>query len=429
MSKRYCITAQKSYLVPFSDYRLANIRLRDVAYEQLHSSKSVRIRLMRRLDRYILSESFPTLIFSLLLYSSLSILSMTLPRVRWIVGVPLQELFAWLMLQYPVAISQTLPLALLLAVLLTFGQLTSQREILAIRAGGIPTHRLTYGFIILGIVAALLGLALAQWVLPRTNARVAGLWWEMTGNGSSGLWRLVERELQLDEYSLYFEKAGSNNEMYNVRLAAWQGKQLSVIFAEEGRFLEDGLELSNYQLNILDLAIDFTTHDDAINPEDNRDATMVLSELLRADNRSSNPEHSLKITTSESQDELIARYDNGGFEDSRSLRAIYKDIHSTTHSPKERLQARILFQRKLAEPFANFVLLLVAVPLALIFGHNRMVAFGLSLVITLIWYISLTVGQLIAQAGAVPPWLGLWSGNILLAALGLYLLLWRRLRH
>ena len=135
------------------------------------------------------------------------------------------------------------------------------------------------------------------------------------------------------------------------------------------------------------------------------------------------------LSTSESVEALVTRYSGGGFEDSRSLRDTFQDASNLSLSPQERRQAAVLFHRKLAEPFANLTLLLVAIPLSLLYARNRGVAFGLSLVVTLAWYVLLTAGQLLAQSGALPVWLGLWFGNIALATAGLYLLLARtRLR-
>ena len=55
-------------------------------------------------------------------------------------------------------------------------------------------------------------------------------------------------------------------------------------------------------------------------------------------------------------------------------------------------------------------------------ARSRSVAFGLSLSVTLAWYVLLTLGQLLAQAGVLPIWFGLWFGNALLLGIGLYLL-------
>ena len=82
----------------------------------------------------------------------------------------------------------------------------------------------------------------------------------------------------------------------------------------------------------------------------------------------------------------------------------------------------MLFHRKLAEPFANLTLLAMALPLAVLYARSRSVAFGLSLSVTLAWYVLLTLGQLLAQAGVLPVWVGLWFGNALLLVVGLYLL-------
>ena len=64
----------------------------------------------------------------------------------------------------------------------------------------------------------------------------------------------------------------------------------------------------------------------------------------------------------------------------------------------------------------------MALPLAVLYARSRSVAFGLSLSVTLAWYVLLTLGQLLAQAGVLPVWVGLWFGNALLLVVGLYLL-------
>ena len=84
---------------------------------------------MTRFDRYLLRETVSPLLFSLVLYSTLAVVSMTLPRLQWVVGAPARGLVYWLLLQFPAALVQTLPLALLLAVLLVFGRLASSSEL------------------------------------------------------------------------------------------------------------------------------------------------------------------------------------------------------------------------------------------------------------------------------------------------------------
>jgi lipopolysaccharide export system permease protein len=371
-----------------------------------------------RLDRYLLKEALPPLLFGLLIYSSLAVISATLSRLQWIVGTPLGALGQWLLLQLPTALVQTLPISLVLAVLLAFGRLAATNELQAVQAGGIPLVRSSRVFIMLGLILATLALVMHQYVLPETNARVGGLYWRLVSGGDSGLFRLAQRNIPLEGYTLYFRQANrETDDMIDVRLEKWDDKLLTVIFAERGRLTNRGLELFGYQINQLDLA---SLNSQASSLE------AQLRQLVRQANTAPNNQQALTIKVSQSENDLVARFSEGGFEDTRSLSETYDDARDETLPLEERRRANVLFQRKLAEPFANFTLLLVAVPLSLLYASSRSVAFGMSLLVTLVWYLLFTVGQLFAQAGSVPVWLGVWLGNLVLAVIGIYLLSFRQ---
>ncbi|HEV2126092.1 MAG TPA: LptF/LptG family permease [Chloroflexota bacterium] len=377
---------------------------------------------MTRFDRYLLRETLAPLLFSLALYSTLAVVSVTLPRLQWVVGAPVKDLAYWLLLQVPAALVQTLPVALVLAVLLVFGRLAASSELLAAQAGGISLLRIGAAFVFLSALFAAAALGVNEWVLPVTNAKVGSLYWPLTTAGQSGLWRLAAKNIPLNGYTLYFERVDpETDELSGVRIEAWQGQRGTFVLAERARFGVDGLELYEYSSSTLDFG--------ALSGADQESATDTLRAFVLRYTESQRPDQPLVLTTSESVDELITHYSGGGFEDSRSLRATLQDASDSSLSLQERRQATVLFHRKLAEPLANLTLLLVAIPLSLLYARSRSVAFGLSLVVTLAWYVLLTAGQLLAQSGALPVWLGLWLGNIVLAVLGLYLLLARtRLR-
>jgi lipopolysaccharide export system permease protein len=365
-----------------------------------------------KLDRYFLREAIPSLLFGLIIYSSLAVISVTLPRLQWIVGTPLLGLGHWLLLQFPAALVQTLPIAMVLSVLLAFGRLASNNELQAVQAGGISLARSTRVFVMLGLMMAALALYMNEWVLPQTNTKVGSLYWQLTSGGKSGLWRLFGRDIPLSGYTLYFEKANrSTDELFKVRIQKWEEQQLTVIFAERAQFTDSGLQLFDYQFSRLDLTSLQQTN---IAPE------KMLESLLKV--RQSSKDQPLTLKLDESKDELITNFSQGGFEDTRSIRETYQDSKDLDLSDVDRRKAAVLFHRKLAEPFANFSLLLVAVPLSLLYASSRSVAFGVSLLVTLVWYLLFTVGQLFAQAGSIPIWLGVWGANIVLALFGLYLL-------
>ncbi len=366
---------------------------------------------MKRFDRYLLRESLPPLVLGLLLYSSLLILSATIPRLQWIVGVPLGGLSVWLGWQLPAAVVQTLPVALLLAVLLTFGRLAADSELISAQAGGVSLRRTSAAFLSLGLSCAVFSFGLNETVVPEANTRVGSLWWELTSNGS-GLFRLAEQNVPLGEYSLYFQKTDRDtNELFEVRLESWEDRELTVIFAERASFTDGGIKLFNYQLRVLDLTD---------RPAENVDE--AYRQLVRVSSQASTPEQSLTVTTADGYDEVITRHSGGGFADPRSLRDAFADANDPEATLQQQRDAAVLVHLKLVEPLANLMLLVVAVPLALLYGQSRSVAFGLSLVVTVVWYLLITVGQLLAQSGFVPIWLGVWGGSLLFIVVGIALL-------
>ncbi len=71
----------------------------------------------------------------------MAVVSITIPRMQWIVGTPVLELGAWLLLQLPQAMVQTFPIALVLAVLLAFGRLATENELLALQRASDSRHQ------------------------------------------------------------------------------------------------------------------------------------------------------------------------------------------------------------------------------------------------------------------------------------------------
>lgn len=373
---------------------------------------------MKLIDRYVLREGLPPFLFGLILYASLAVVSVTIPRLQWIVGTPVLELAGWLLLQLPQAMVQTLPIALVLAVLLSLGRFASEYELVAMQAGGIPLRRVALTFVGLGALSAGVALGLNEWVLPRTNAQVAEVYWQLT-TGRSGLFRLARQNLAVDDFTLHFDRTEKGgNAMAGVRIERWEGEVVTLLRADLAEFRGTDLILSGYRIDALDLsALDLPV----------TDPSLALSSLIRVRNVPADGAAELTVTTSYSQDDLVSRFSGGGFEDSRSISDLRRDSDNEFASDDERRKSRVLLQRKLAEPFTNLALLLVAVPLSLMYARTRGVAFGLSLGVTLLWYLFFTFGQLFAQTGVLPVWLGAWGGNIVFAALGL-LLLARRTR-
>jgi LPS export ABC transporter permease LptF/LPS export ABC transporter permease LptG len=96
-------------------------------------------------------------------------------------------------------------------------------------------------------------------------------------------------------------------------------------------------------------------------------------------------------------------------------------------SPAEREHAartyRIELNKRFSYPFACLVLMLVGVPLGLSSKRGgKSTGFVLTILLVLLYYFLSSVGVALANQGKLPPFLGVWSANIIFAAAGVLLL-------
>ncbi len=370
---------------------------------------------MTRIDRYLLRETWPPFLFGLLLYAGLAVVSATVPRLQWIVGTPAGDLALWVLALWPQALVQTAPVALVLAVLLAFGRLASDHELTAVQAGTISIRRIASVFVGVGVLTAATALAFNQWVVPPANAAAADVYWRLTTD-RTGLFRLAAQRIPIEGFSLRFETVDRDGTMRNVRIERWDDDLYTLLRAASATFDGRDLLLLDHHTLRLDLgALDAET----------TDADALLRALVRLDARADDAAAPLVLSTGVEESELVARFSAGGFEDPRSLTKLWRDVGDPDLSSVDRREATVLLHRKVAEPVSNLALLLVAVPLAITFSRSRTVAFGWALLVTLVWYLLYTFGQLLSLTGVIPTWMGPWAANIVLGSVGLWLLGWQ----
>jgi LPS export ABC transporter permease LptG len=89
----------------------------------------------------------------------------------------------------------------------------------------------------------------------------------------------------------------------------------------------------------------------------------------------------------------------------------------------DRNRARVEIHKKFAIPFACIAFGVLGLPLGITNRRGgKSSGFSLSIAIILLYYVMLNNGEDLAIRGRIPPWFGMWAANILLFAVGLYLL-------
>ncbi len=105
-------------------------------------------------------------------------------------GKPMALVVKFFFLNIPFVLDQMGPICILLAGVLTIGSLNHSNELIALKAAGIPLKKISRPIIICSIVATMLLLAMAQFVLPKTVPITNKIWYkDVKGRVATGIFR------------------------------------------------------------------------------------------------------------------------------------------------------------------------------------------------------------------------------------------------
>jgi lipopolysaccharide export system permease protein len=128
---------------------------------------------MRLIDRLVVKEVFGPWLFGVGLFASLLMAATYLGRIAGFIvdGVPVGTVLQMVGLLMPAILAKTFTMAMLLATLLSFGRLSADSEIVAMRAGGAGIFRIVLP--VMGFSLAIAGLTFAfnEAVVPEASKR------------------------------------------------------------------------------------------------------------------------------------------------------------------------------------------------------------------------------------------------------------------
>lgn len=124
---------------------------------------------MSILDKYILKQMMQPFLFGVAAFSTIFVASSFLFRVTQYItqyGASYSSLIRLFLCLMPEVINYTFPMSMLLAALLTMGQLSSNSEITAMRSGGLSFRRIAAPILAAGFVVSLFSVVWAEKVVP-----------------------------------------------------------------------------------------------------------------------------------------------------------------------------------------------------------------------------------------------------------------------
>ena len=365
-----------------------------------------------RLDRYILTEILGPLALGFLVYTFILLIRFLFQSAEMIIrrGLPVAMVGKLLLLTLPNIVVLTLPMSLLFGTLIAVGRLSSDSELIAMRACGVSLLTLYRPILLLSGALTILNTLLMVYVLPWGNNALQDLRLAITTQTVS---QQVEPRVFYEEWEgkvvYVFEVPPGSRRWKGVFLAeaipGTENNQITV--ADWGEVLVDQagervvLRLFNASQHKVNLDAP-----DRYEISRHKRLDIVLEDQFTSGQKA-------KMSISKSVREL-------------TLAELRDLLHDPATIAELRNLARVEIHKKFSIPVACLVFGLFALPLGI---NNRRggkaSGFALSIGILILYYVLLNNGEEAARYGRIPAWLSMWSPNILLAAAGIFLLVRR----
>jgi len=357
----------------------------------------------RILNRYVFLEITVPFFFGLAVFTFVLLIARILKLVELVVnrGVPLLDILKTFSLILPAFLEVTVPMALLLAILLGFGRLASDSEIVALKTSGVSLYQITAPVVVFTALASLATFVTAIWVRPWANGALREQFFEVVKSRVSAGFKEKVFNTDFPGLVIYIEEIEPGGGTLKGILIADSRRpdNRSTVIAKIG-LLVPNEAAKTVTLRLLDGTIygvggsadafqktEFTVYD----------VSLSLTNLGEMRPKEKDPK---EMTLSELRARIAER------------RSHHQPVY----------EEQIELHRKFSIPFACAVFMLVGIPLSI--PPTRAVrsrGFSMALVLIFLYYVPLTVGQTVAEKGYVPAVLGLWSPNALFFGLGGFL--------
>lgn len=375
---------------------------------------------MKILHRYILKEHILPFFFAITLFTFIFFLSEIIKSSELIISkqVPPILILKLFFLLIPATFNITIPIALLMATLISWGKLKAETEITAMWASGISLISPIVWMIIVGVFFSFMTLIIGETLLPWTNHAIERIQSTILHQEPSicleerRFIKIGQRELFIDE--LDKEKMRLKG-IYIYEYGGSFGVPKEAIFAKSAEYIKGDagiiLRLKQGTIHQVDEEdpskyhiLTFESHTISLGKEEN------ISEQ--------NIPKSIDTMTIFELKKEIKKYKVSNLQVS-NLQVLSLQVLSLNIRP-----LLIELYRHIAMPFGCLAFVFIGLPLGLMVRQKeKSIGFGTSILIVFIYYLLLKLNENLAEKGIIEPFLAMWLPNIIIGGLGIILLI------
>ncbi|MDL1962966.1 MAG: LPS export ABC transporter permease LptF [Deltaproteobacteria bacterium] len=353
--------------------------------------------------KYIFKEMIPPFVISLLFFNFIFLLTKILDITNMIVNYRISLFDVMLLLIYsmPHFLEFVIPISIMMTVMLTFFRLSSDNEIVALKAGGISIYQLLPPVLLFCLIGCILTGFMTIYGLPWGRLSFKKLTYEVaSSNVNIGMKERTFND-NFEGIMFYMNKIDLKNKaIIDVFIEDQRTKNIiSTVVAPRGEmFCEPDKLLFHVRL-----------HNGTINQVDIERRTI---HSINFDTYDINLDLKKSVTAKKKRKD----------EKEMSIAELQKYLKDTVNKDAKYHAALIEFHRKFSIPFACFAFGLLGVPLGVQSkSSKRAFGLGLGLVFFLLYYLMLSAGWVFGEAGVYPPIVGMWLPNIVIGGIGFYL--------
>lgn len=353
---------------------------------------------MKILRNYFLKEFIAPLFLSLAVLTFVMVLGNLVKLTDLVInrGVNIQSVIKLFLFMTPFLLTYTLPIAALTAVLLSLGRLSSDNEIVAIKASGVNLFTLILPLLIVGLILSLILVVFNDRVIPYAHFASKKTLMEV---GIKNPTAALEPGVFIDSFQNYilFIYRIDENKLTNIRIYQPQSdaKSTRTIVAKHGEFISLP-EQNMIKLKLMDGTSDEPDPENPANFYKLNFKTYFMSLSLAQQRDKNKIEKKPKdMTINELENEIIKLKKEG-----IDPAPLVTEINS-----------------KIALAFSSFVFMLLGSSLAIITRRReKSINFGIAFLTVGVYYLLFISFQSLSLQGYLKPQLAMWIPN---AAFGL----------
>ena len=365
---------------------------------------------MKLTDRFITRELLVNLAFAVAVFSLVLVIGNIFRKLLPLLvnhDVPAEYILTFIAYVLPFSLIFTIPWGLLTAVLLVFGRMSADNELIALRANGVSITRICLPLAIIAIVATAVCLWLNVRVAPAAQQKVRATILNLASRNPMALFGSDQVIDQFPGRKIYVgRKEGNKLENIIVFETNPQAMPMRVTHARRG-ILEADLPNQRLLMHLYEARYQ---QRDENNPAD-------LSRIRDGINM---VEGTLPI----SLQELYEREKRRLSRSAMSLEQLLEQLQ--TGDEKAQSASRTEINRRMSFPFSCLAFALIAVPLG-ITAHRRETSMGflISIIVGFSYFLFIIMANALRETASMRPELLVWFPNVLFLAIGA--LMFRRL--